>query len=227
MRTKTLLLSAAAIAAGLVSSQAQPASNVYSANIVGYVTAVFQPTGKYTLSANPLDNGSNNVVGLLDAALPNKSQVLVWFPSIPGYITATKGGGTWDTNIAIPPGAGFFVKTPNGQVAPITNTYVGNIIVNPNGGTNRVALPAAYVLNGTPIPFNGALNDAGGTNTVNLGASLPNKSQILAWDSVGQGFITATKGGGTWDTNLAIIPGGGYFINSKTPTNWDQQLQAQ
>src|SRR5262249_17654422 len=36
MRTKTLLLSAAAVVAGLISAQAQ--SNVFSANIVGYVT---------------------------------------------------------------------------------------------------------------------------------------------------------------------------------------------
>jgi hypothetical protein len=227
MRTKTLLLSATAIAAGLLSSQAQPASNVYSANIVGYVTTVFQPSGKYTLVANPLDSGSNTVVGLLDAALPNKSQVLVWYPPISGFLTASKGGGTWDTNIAIPPGGGFFVHTPNGQVAPITNTFVGNIIASPNGGTNRVALPAGYIMLGEAIPFNGALSDAGGTNSVNLGNTLPNKSQVLAWDSTLQAYNTASKGGGTWDTNLAIVPGAGYFINSKIATNWDQQLQAQ
>jgi len=225
MRTKTLLLSAAAIAAGLVSSQAQ--SNVYSANIVVYVTTVFQPAGKYTLIANPLDSGSNNVIGLLDAALPNKSQVLVWYPPISGFLTASKGGGTWDTNIAIPVGSGFFVKTPNGQVAPITNTFVGNIIVSPNGGTNRAALPAGYIMLGEVVPFNGTLSDAGGTNTVNLGNTLPNKSQVLSWDSTVQAYITATKGGGTWDTNLSVIPGAGYFINSKTATNWDQQLQVQ
>jgi len=163
----------------------------------------------------------------VDATLPNKSQVLVWDPVASGFITASKGGGTWDTNIAIPPGAGFFVKTPNAQATDITNTFVGNIIASPNGGTNRVALPAGYYLSGTPIPFNGALADAFGTNQVNLGATLPNKSQVLSWDATAQGFITASKGGGTWDTNLAIVPGAGYFINSKTPTNWDQQLLVQ
>jgi hypothetical protein len=225
MRTKTLLLSAAALAAGVVASQAQ--SNVYSANIVGYVTTVFQPAGKYTLVANPFDSGSNNVVGLVDAVLPNKSQVLVWDSVGQTFITASKGGGAWDTNIAIAPGVGFFVKSPNAQVAPITNTFVGNIIASPNGGTNRVALPAAYYLSGTPIPFTGALADPQGTNQVNLGSTLPNKSQVLAWDATGQTFITASKGAGAWDTNLAIIPGAGYFISSKAATNWDQQLQVQ
>jgi len=225
MRTKTLLLSAVALAAGVVASQAQ--SNVYSANIVGYVTTVFKSAGKYTLVANPLDSGSNTVVGLMDAVLPNKSQVLVWYPPISGFITASKGGGTWDTNVAIPPGAGFFVHTPSGQLTDITNTFVGNIIASPNGGTNRVALPAGYYLGGTPIPFTGALADAGGTNTVNLGNTLPNKSQVLAWDANAQAYITASKGGGTWDTNLTIIPAAGYFINSKTVTNWDQQLLIQ
>jgi len=225
MRTKTLLLSAAAIAAGLVSSQAQ--SNVYSANIVGYVTTVFKGGGKYTLVANPLDSGSNNVVGLVDATLPNRSQVLVWNASAQAFIPATKGSGVWDTNIAIPPGMGFFVKTPLNQATDITNTFVGTVIVSPNGGTNRVVLPAAYYLSGTPIPLSGALNDAAGTNQVNLGATLPNRSQVLTWDANAQAYIPATKGSGVWDTNLAIVPGAGYFINSKAATNWDQQLNVQ
>lgn len=227
MRTKTLLLSAAAIAAGIVSSQAQ--SNVYSANIVGYVTTVFAPAGQYTLVANPLDSGSNNVVGLLDAVLPNKSQVLIWDVNSAGYLTSTKGNNSWNTNLALPPGTGFFVKTPAAQVAPITNTFVGNIIAAPNGGTNNVNLPAAYYLSGSPIPFSGNLNDylTGATNTVNLGGILPNKSQVQVWDVPSQGYITATRGNNTWNTNLNIAPGQGFFINSKVATNWVQTLSVQ
>jgi hypothetical protein len=58
MRTKTLLLSAAAMAAGLVSSVAQ--SNVYSVNVVGYVNQVL-PAGTLVAVANPLDNGTNTL----------------------------------------------------------------------------------------------------------------------------------------------------------------------
>ena len=111
MRTKTLLLSAAAIAAGVVSSQAQ--SNVYSANIVGYVTTVFKGGGAYTLVANPLDTSSNTVIGLLDSVLPNKTQVLIWDPVAQGYTTAQKTGGTWNQNLNLPVGAGFFRGNKN------------------------------------------------------------------------------------------------------------------
>ena len=227
MRTKTLLLSAAAIAAGIISSQAQ--SNVYSANIVGYVTTVFSPAGNYTLVANPLDSGSNNVVSMLDSVLPNKSQVLVWDTPSQGFITATKIAGAWNTNVALPVGGGFFVKTPTTQAAPITNTFVGNIIVSPNGGTNNVNLPAAYVLSGSAVPFTGNINDyqTGATNTINLGGVLPNKSQVLAWDVPSQGFITATKIAGAWNTNLAIVPAQGFYIKSSAATNWVQTLSVQ
>jgi len=228
MRTKTLLLSAAALAAGVVASQAQ--SNVFSANIVGYVTTVFAPAGQYTLVANPLDSGSNSVIGLLDAVLPNKSQVLTWDPVAQGYVTAQKTGGTWSTNTPIPVGTGFFVKTPTAQVAPITNTFVGNIIVSPNGGTNQVTLPLGYYLAGSAVPLNGSVNDYlnGATNTINLGGVLPNKSQILTWDTTAQGYITSQKTGGTWSTNTALNPGVGFFVKSQNGgSNWVETLSVQ
>lgn len=228
MRTKTLLLSAVALAAGLLSSQAQ--SNVYSANIVGYVTTVIKGNGAYTLIANPLDSGSNNITGLLDAVLPNKSIVLTWDSVGQTYVQAQKTGGTWNTNTPLPVGTGFFVKTPVAQATDITNTFVGNIVVAPNGGTNQVTLPGAYYLAGSVVPFNGNINDYlnGTTNTVNLGGVLPNKSLVLTWDAAGQTYIQAQKTGGTWNTNLALNPGVGFFIKPQfAGTNWVETLSVQ
>ena len=74
MRTKTLLLSAAALVAGALGSQAQ--SNVYSANVVGYVSVPL-PASTFVLAATPLDAGTNDLNTLL-AALPNKSSAQVW-----------------------------------------------------------------------------------------------------------------------------------------------------
>src|SRR5436190_4799543 len=59
MRTKTLFLMAAAIAAGLVSSFAQ-SSNVYSVNVVGYIN-VTTPPG-FSMIDNQL-SVSNNTLG--------------------------------------------------------------------------------------------------------------------------------------------------------------------
>ncbi len=220
MRTKTLLLSAAALVAGLASSVAQ--SNVYSVNIVGYVNSSIVGNGGYTLLANPLVGPSNTVVGLLDSVLPNKSTVSVWDSASQSFIISTKILGNWNTNVAIPAGAGFFVRTPEGSPA-LTNTFVGEVVVG-QGETNTVALPAAYVLVGSPIPFAGNLT-AAGPNSVNLGGVLPNKSTVSIWDSQSQGFIIATKILGNWNTNLNLNVGQGFFINSSAPTNWSQTLQ--
>src|SRR5262245_48462452 len=59
MRTKTLLLTAAALTAGVLSSFAQ-SSNVYSVNVVRYIN-ITVPAGGYSFVANQLTNAGNNI----------------------------------------------------------------------------------------------------------------------------------------------------------------------
>ena len=67
MRTKTLLIAAAALVAGVVSSEAQ----VYSANIVGYVN-VTVPAASYVLMANPLTTGNDVLTNVIPpGSVPN------------------------------------------------------------------------------------------------------------------------------------------------------------
>jgi len=104
MRTKNLLLSAAALVAGALSAQAQ--SNVYSVNVVGYVNAPVAGNSAFTLLANPLSDGTNTIASL-GAALPNKTTVQVWNGS--GFTGTSKAGGAWgNPALPIPPGTGFF-----------------------------------------------------------------------------------------------------------------------
>jgi hypothetical protein len=209
MKAKTLLIAAAALVAGVVSSEAQ----VYSANIVGYVNAVI-PANQLTLVANPLDDGTNTITSL-GAALPNKSQVQVWNGS--GYTVSSKGAGVWNNNLSIPVGTGFFVKSPNA----ITNTFVGNVAVAPGGSTTNALPSGALVLVGSTIPYTGDLTD---TN-LNLGPSLPNKSQVQVWN--GTGFTVSSKGAGVWNTPLTLSAGEGFFVKSASAANWTQVLPAQ
>ena len=64
MRTKTLLMTAAALAAGVIYSQAQ--GTVYSQNVVGYVNVTI-PANGFNLVGNQLDlgPGSNSVDNVL------------------------------------------------------------------------------------------------------------------------------------------------------------------
>src|ERR1700735_871929 len=89
MRTKTLLLTAALVAAGVASSMAQ--SNVYSLNVVGYVNVTVSPG--YNLVTTPLDDGAGdlltNVIGGSSAtatALPDGTLLYPWTSS--GYAGA-------------------------------------------------------------------------------------------------------------------------------------------
>jgi len=207
MRTKTLLLSAAALAAGFASAQAQ--SNVYSANIVGYVT-VTNPANSYVMLANPLDNGTNDLASLL-ASAPNGTVVQVFQGG--NLQPSTKNKGTWSTNVVIPPGTGFFMNSPFAG----TNTFVGNVA----GFSNALSLSSnIYKLAGSPLPFTGTLADSG-TNTLNLSA-LPNGTVIQRL--VNGTLQPSTKNKGTWSVNFTINPGDGFYVNSPFTTNVIQIL---
>jgi hypothetical protein len=206
MRTKTLLLSAAALAAGLCSSVAQ--SNVYSVNVVGYVN---QPmaAGALICVANPLDNGTNDLNSAL-AAVPAKSTAQIWNGS--GFTPSVKGT-TWSPNFSIPPGVGFFVNSKSS----VTNTYVGNVLANVGASVTN-ALPAnVLVLVGSQLPYAGDLNDT------NLALNLPAKSTAQIWN--GSGYTPSVRGT-SWSPALPIAVGQGFFLNSKAAYNWVQTLPA-
>jgi len=211
MRTKTLLLTAAAMAAGLATSIAQ--SNVYSANVVGYVNAS-STAAQYTLLSLPLDTGSNNLTGLFPN-LGNGSQVLIWNGA--SYQVASKTFGNWNTNLNLTPGEGFFVK-PN---ATTTNTFAGSVAVPVGGSVTNSFAAGVYALVGSPIPYSDNLT---GTN---LNLQLANGSQVLIWNSTSQSYQVASKTFGNWNTNLNIIPAEGFFVKSSSATNWVQTFNLQ
>ena len=204
MRTKNLLLSAAAVVAGAFSAQAQ--SNVYSVNVVGYVNQSL-PAGQLVAVANPLDNGTNTLDSVL-GSVPAKSTAQFWTGS--GFTTSTKGT-TWSPNTSIPPGVGFFLNSKSAY----TNTYVGQVAA-ASGGSATNSLPAGLlVLVGSKLPY------AGDLNSTNLNLNLPAKSTAQFW--TGSGYTTATKGT-SWSPALPVAVGQSFFLNSKSAHDWIQTL---
>lgn len=220
MRTKTLLIAAAALAAGILASSAQ----TYSQNIVGYCNVVLPAGPSYTLLANPFDNGNgNSATNWLDPnnTLPNKTAILTWNGS--SFNTLAKALGAWPASAAtttIPPGSGFFVVLPATQTTPITNTFVGTVIVNSAGSITNV-LPTGYSLWGSPIPYSGDLII---DTNLNLGHLLTvNKSAILTWN--GASYNTAALSLGSWGAQTSPLNvGAGFFVIQKASfsTNWVQ-----
>jgi len=220
MKTQTLLIAAAALAAGVMSSHAQ----VYSQNIVGYINVPLQPG--YNLVANQLDldgtgtnNSINSVIGV--NTLPNLSQVLAFNGS--GYVTTTYSASAhaWSVNNqavtnSMNPGSGFFIKIP--ATSPATNVvFVGNVIT----GTNTYPIATGYQIIAPSGPVAGTLDTTNNFKPTKL-------DQILVWN--GSGYVTHTYSGTAWsgaggDPQLAV--GQSVFYNSKVNTNWTQILNVQ
>jgi len=245
MRTKTILLTAALVAAGVATSMAQ-SSNVYSLNVVGYVNVpIF--TG-FQILVNPLDDGAGNiltnVIGHGDttgSSLPDSSLLYPWnipghkYGSIQEYI-GTYGwfdpnspDGVTITN-TIPPGAGFFLYSPS----PTNITFVGSVVQ----GTTTNNLTAGFTLTGSTFPVSeplGVLGD-GLTNTMEL----PVVDSDLAYlftpgTGPGHGYdIVQYLGGYGWyDPNFPGGTGGptngpspavaqGFFSFKASPNPWVQ-----
>jgi hypothetical protein len=208
MRTKNLLLSAAALAAGIVSASAQ--SNVYSVNIVGYVNKPLAPN-QLELVQNPLDNGTNTLNSTL-GGLASGSQAYVWNGS--GYTFASKPKAVWSPDLAVPTGLGFFVRR-SGNVG--TNTFVGEVVVDSGKSVTNVLAANVTTLVGSALPVAGTLN---GTN---LGlAAAPSGSVIYKWN--GAGYTFSSKPKAVWSPDLTINVGEGFFIKPAATFNWVQAL---
>jgi len=185
MRTKTLLIAAAALAAGVISSQAQ----VYSQNIVGYVNSTFPGNNALTMIANPLvGNGTNGATQVL-TGLVGGENLFLWsghgfyqysfegvgagtsmgFPSdwidlnggtvaaVPGDVFDAPDAVYWTQPPQLVPGQGGFIQ--NGNVAAETNTFVGTATLQTTN--SPVVLPGnnALALVASVVPIGGNIQN--------------------------------------------------------------------
>jgi hypothetical protein len=217
MRTKTLLLTAAFVAAGVATSMAQ----VYSQNVVGYVNVTVPltatpPNPTYAILSNPL-NGTNNNINTILPSVPDGTQVYLYSAS--GWSTETFIGGAWDPGTAtLPPGTGFFISfDPAFATGPVTVTFVGEVpqgtLVNP--------VPGGFSLRGSIVP------QAGGVTSV-LGLTPPTDGdQLFRYNPTTQAYVTYTYLGSIdpenpWDPSEPDINvGEGFFLFNSGGTAYD------
>jgi hypothetical protein len=189
MRTKTLLLTAALVAAGVASSMAQ--SNVYSLNIVGYVNVPVEANRFYILN-NPLDDGKGDVItNVLNLSFDNANldqSTVFTFNQANGFVA--EGWEGFLTNWApgttvLAPGTGFFFQPS----ASDTITFVGSVVL---ASTNTL-LPGLNLV-GSPYPAS--------TNVTALGFTGQDQDQIFRWFP-NQGSVGGYGNGATYE---AFIP---------------------
>ena len=139
MRTKTLLVAAAALAAAITSSQAQ---TVYSQNIVGYVNQVLPGNPAYSLVTAPL-TGTTNAADQIITCLQPGDTISLWngttfvvYTYFPGIYTGTNfvdGSFNALPTPTLAPGQAFFYQ--NEQGSNETNTWTGSCAV---GGASDI-----------------------------------------------------------------------------------------
>jgi hypothetical protein len=217
MKFTTLLVAAAALAAGIMVSHAQ----VYSQNVVGYANVPTSSGGTYAITVPfkvGVSNGANEVWPLVGGqpSLPDFSEVLIWNGTgYNTYFSDSTSGSLWDDQNQnpipnaplLPVGQGFFL-IPGGNT---TNTFVGTVAVNV-GTSNVVSLASGGTYLVAPaVPYGGSVTNgslttgAGGPNLWGNGTQgLPDFSELLVWN--GTGYAT-------------------YFSDSTSPSLWDDQNQ--
>ena len=202
MRTKTLLLAAATLAAGLATSTAQ---TVYSQNVVGYINQVI-PVG-FSMIANQVDydgTGTNNTLANVLPSPPNYTHVYKFTGT--GYAIANYYNGWNDSSMTLNPGEGAFINNLSGS--PITNTFVGTVLQ----GTFTNAVPAGFSIKGYNVPISGAISTV-------LQYPVANYDHIYTWTGTNYVIYNYFNGWGSLG-EPTINVGQSFFINRLASTNW-------
>jgi hypothetical protein len=219
---KTLLIAAAALAASVISSEAQ----VYSQNIVGYVNQTFANEA-YVLTGTPLQVVSNiNNAELVLPAIQGGDSLLLFNGA--GFDTYTYlAPGSWLGPVGVGPaptlnaGAPFFYLNSSGNGE--TNTFVGSVTT-----TNSETLPNGYELAASVAPV------AGPIDSTNFNLPFQGGDSVLLFN--GNGYDTYTfLAPGSWLGPVGVGPAPSinvaeaffYQNNSGSSESWNQNLVIQ
>lgn len=246
---KTLLMAAAALAAGIITSQAQP---VYSQNIVGYVNV--PAAGGYTAMDNPLsNNGNNSATNLFNttSGANDGSVILQWAGTHYTQVAFDSSQATGFSDPAtfaplpapvLTPGQGFLF---NNQNASNTITFTGSVAVDgPGTATNVVGVTTnilshstLYVFPSSKIAVGGGISSVLGIKNVAgaldgsivvipniVGGAIHGYKQIAFDSSSATGFSDVSTFAPVPEP---VIPVGGSFLfsnQSGSDYQWIQSL---
>jgi len=218
MRTKTTLVAAAILAAGLASTMA---ANVYSLNVVGYVNTTIVGGGSYNLLCNPVKHAvaDNNVTLFSGPLQQDGANILKWDvatfdfqTTVPTYFTANNA---WDITVALPVGEGFFYVNPG---VDFVNTFVGEVVQ--GGHSQPVVGSGSYNCIGSSAPI-------GGTFLNSIDGLVPTDGDnILKWDVATFDFNptvpTYFTANNAWDiTTLPIgVAEGLFYVRQGADATW-------
>jgi hypothetical protein len=204
MRTKTLLLSAAVGAAGLLAANAQ----VYSVNSVGYINLTVPPG--FSMISNQLKTTANTLADILPNP-PDGTQVLSWNGT--GFVSYDFIGalGVWspDGDLALNPGEGVFIRNPT--TSDMTITLVGEV---PQNADSNSSIPSGFSIRSSTVPMQGDLVD-------DMAFPSADGDQVLKWN--GSGYVSFDYIGAlsVWSpSNPTVNVGEAFFSRKGAQASW-------
>lgn len=201
MRTKTLLLTAAVVAAGIATSSAQ----VFSVNAVGYVN-VSVPKG-FSMIANPL-KAATNTVGALFASAPDGTVVYKFNSTTGAYSVNGKDFGDFaNPTESLNPGDGAFINNPTANA--FTVTFVGEVVQ----GNQTNALPKGFSLKASIVPQQGQLDTV-------LGFPAVDGDTIYRFNNASGRYTIHNFDFGAWDSPPSPAVGEAFFVKKVAAVNW-------
>lgn len=205
MRTKTLLLSAAVGAAGLLAADAQ----VYSVNSVGYVNKTLSPAGFHLIS-NPLDAADDNLNTVIPTA-PEGS--VVYFFRNGSYSDTAEyfdGSGWFPDDLTVAAGEGFFIYVPSAT----TITFVGEV----RQGNLTTAIPAGFSIRASQVPQEAALSV--------LGVPGGEGDVVYAFNSAAQQYSDSAEyfDGSGWFPDLDLGVADSLFFSTVASRSWTRNF---
>ena len=205
MRTKTLLITAALSAAGIIVSNAQ---TVYSANAVGFVNTTLQPG--FNMISNPLTAGDNTVAALF-GEVPEETTVYKFNSETGQYDSASFEFGEWsDAAMTLVPGEGAFVKLSGAE--PLTVTFVGEVAQ----GNLSNAVPSGFSIRSSQVPQEGALE-------ADLGWPTAEEDNIYFWNNATGQYDNFSYEFSEWGPSEPVVGVGVAFFASKlAAASWDR-----
>jgi len=204
MKTKSLLLLAAAASIG-----ATTAFGAVSSNIVGYTKLTLKKG--FNLVGNTLDNKSGNKATVVFGDTPENSAVFSWNGK--GFNELDNvGGGIWvGDDFALNPGQSVFVQVPSDA----TITLVGEVLT----GQQDISLAKGFNFVASKIPQSGKID-------TDLGFKPLDNDAVFQWSGkayvesdyvdgvgfipasptigVGEGVVVQTSGANKWSRNFTV-----------------------
>ncbi len=245
---KTLLIAAAALAASVISSQAQ----VYSQNIVGYVNKPAKVG--YNNVAAVFDSGINSLTNIITPG-PTWNYTLAFVWNGAGFQTYTIDSD-FPTGVADPtdsfgvpsptigPGKAFFFFNNTGVSNTLTlvgTVHIDGAAVSPETigrTTNTLTSSPISQFIGSVLPVGGGLGSAlqltnAGTAinytlvqtpVISAGGTITGFSTVTVDSDFPTGFADATDSFGVAEPQIPVASGFFFVNNTGTPQKWVQKL---